>query len=333
MSFNNLKITQNDKDTLGVVNAPDVLEGDARENKLVFDRLTSFVADKHNDLCDTLEVEKETVYTKSQADIVIDEKIDTATQDSMMKAVYDTDGDGKVDSAQIADEATNAQAIQNLGLFDGQVGIMHILNEGEALQAGEKIVISKIDEETQEIENYNMYASAYNGSPFFGFDKGLKAPSVVVSSPQCIETFGEMYIKSTYGSSFVNNNTSGYLRVRASKFEIQSDMRLKKDIESLPQEKAAEFIYALKPKSFVMIDDEENTTRYGFIAQDVLQAIQQTQLKTNNGIVTEFENITKEGEMNYSMDYQELISPMVGAIKQLNERVLELENMLKENQK
>ena len=94
-----------------------------------------------------------------------------------------------------------------------------------------------------------------------------------------------------------------------------SDRRLKENVNDLAG--SLDKITQLNGKSYVMIDDEEGQTEFGFIAQEVrevfpevVKEIQQYELDENGEETTE--------EVNYiGVSYVQLIAPMVEAIKEL----------------
>jgi len=94
-----------------------------------------------------------------------------------------------------------------------------------------------------------------------------------------------------------------------------SDRRLKENVNDLAG--SLDKITQLNGKSYVMIDDEEGQTEFGFIAQEVkevfpevVKEIQQYELDDNGEETTE--------EVNYiGVSYVQLIAPMVEAIKEL----------------
>lgn len=99
-------------------------------------------------------------------------------------------------------------------------------------------------------------------------------------------------------------------RVNAAGYDTSSDRRLKNHIEYLDNN-SNEFIKELKPVKFEMDDD----IRYGFYAQDVQE------ICDNVDIVKEEET----EEKMLSLDYQQLIAPLVATVQDLMQRVDELE--------
>lgn len=87
---------------------------------------------------------------------------------------------------------------------------------------------------------------------------------------------------------------------------ITSDRRLKSAISN--SELGLDFIKSLRPVSYLRNNDDSKKTEYGFIAQEVEDALNKAGA-TNNGI------ITKDDAGMYSMRYNDLIAPMVKAIQ------------------
>jgi len=140
----NYKITQNEINENNVKSAADLLRGEPRDNKNIFDRLPELIATKVNGFIDAViskfadyynktEIDgKETAlsdrinakansaevyaksetYTKAETNEAIAQRVTDIGAGDMAKRVYDPDGDGKVVSAENADNATNAEAAQ-----------------------------------------------------------------------------------------------------------------------------------------------------------------------------------------------------------------------------
>ncbi len=101
MDLNTAKITTEDKNTYGLVSALDILNGDSNENKLRFDKLPNHIADKHNEVVEHI---VNNVYTKTQVDTAINQKIYEIGTGDMSKAVFDKDNDGVIDNAMNAEK-------------------------------------------------------------------------------------------------------------------------------------------------------------------------------------------------------------------------------------
>lgn len=101
MAIDDYKITESDRQTNGVVSAPDTLTGEPQENKSIFDRLVGFVADKYNLFIDYVSNELSNRYTKEETDQAINEKVVQIGAGDMTKAVYDKNSDGIVDDSEM----------------------------------------------------------------------------------------------------------------------------------------------------------------------------------------------------------------------------------------
>lgn len=100
MAIEDYKITESERQTNGVVSAPDILTGEPQENKSVFDRLVGFVADKYNLFIDYVSGELSNRYTKEETNQAIAEKVVQLGAGDMAKRIYDKDGNGIVDNAE-----------------------------------------------------------------------------------------------------------------------------------------------------------------------------------------------------------------------------------------
>ncbi|MBI5858996.1 MAG: tail fiber domain-containing protein [Sphingobacteriales bacterium] len=88
---------------------------------------------------------------------------------------------------------------------------------------------------------------------------------------------------------------------------ITSDKRRKAGITQTGL--GLDFIKTLNPVSYYRIKDEKKKTEYGFIAQEVEEALNKAGI-TNSGI------ITKDDAGMYSVRYNDLVAPMVKAIQE-----------------
>ena len=132
----------------------------------------------------------------------------------------------------------------------------------------------------------------------------------------------------------------------ATSHHTSSDRKKKKDIASLSVEKARELIIGLNPVSFIMKSDEHNRSRMGFIAQEVYETLHQQGYR-NSGLyqadvlpkdssdyfskkcltdeeIGEYE----DSELDWNIDYQQLIAPMVTVIQEQERRIRELEALI-----
>jgi len=136
-----------------------------------------------------------------------------------------------------------------------------------------------------------------------------------------------------------------------------SDRDLKTDI--YPSDLGIDFINSLNPVSYKFTNGTSGRTHYGLIAQEIEQVLIQKNIDTkdfagfiknkylvpitkqvtyeyvdaNNTLQYETSSVIEMVEDNnkeyiYSLRYSEFISPMIKAIQQLNNKLLELENRL-----
>jgi hypothetical protein len=98
---------------------------------------------------------------------------------------------------------------------------------------------------------------------------------------------------------------------------ITSDKRWKSDIKN--SNLGLSFISKLNPVSYFRTNDESKKTEYGFIAQEVEEA-----LKESGAEKTGMINIDDAGK--YELRYNDLLAPMVKAIQELNSENDKLRN-------
>lgn len=103
---------------------------------------------------------------------------------------------------------------------------------------------------------------------------------------------GDHQWKNIWGKTIYANST-----------QVRSDRNLKKDIEYLDTDQYMDTFLSLKPCSYIYKDDEENQTRFGFIAQDVEESFNLLNEDKQYALYSKSE---KTGE--YSMNYLELIA-------------------------
>ena len=99
-----------------------------------------------------------------------------------------------------------------------------------------------------------------------------------------------------------------------------SDERLKKDIVEL--ENSLELINNLRPVKFRFKSEEDGPVSYGLIAQEVQPFFDDNDNVVNSYPVTEDD---EDQEEYFSIEYNAFIAPLIGAIKELTQRNLELE--------
>jgi hypothetical protein len=109
----------------------------------------------------------------------------------------------------------------------------------------------------------------------------------------------------------IGNTDVTYAGVQVA-WTITSDKRWKSDIQS--SELGLNFISKLRPVQYYRTNDERQKTEYGFIAQELEEALNNAGA-TNNGI------ISKDDEGMYGVRYNDLMAPMVKAIQEQQELI------------
>ena len=110
------------------------------------------------------------------------------------------------------------------------------------------------------------------------------------------------------------NITSAHIQVA---WTISSDLRWKSDIKNTNL--GLDFINKLRPVSYYRDKDESKKTEYGFIAQEIEEALTNSGA-FNNGI------ITKNDKGMYGVRYNDFISIMVKAIQEQHQQIENLKN-------
>ena len=120
----------------------------------------------------------------------------------------------------------------------------------------------------------------------------------------------------------IGNTSVTYAGVQVA-WTITSDKRWKSDIKQSAL--GLDFIKSLNPVSYVRNNDEKKKTEYGFIAQELEIALNKAGA-ANNGI------ISKDDSGMYSVRYNDLLAPMVKAIKEQQTQIEEQKKMMEEQQ-
>ncbi len=120
-------------------------------------------------------------------------------------------------------------------------------------------------------------------------------------------TVGQPHLSNQIG---IGNNSISYAGCQVA-WSVTSDKRLKNDIQE--SNLGLDFVNKLKPVSYIRNNNDLQTREYGFLAQDLEEALM-TSSAADNGI------ITKDYNGMYSVRYTDLMTPMVKAIQELNEQ-------------
>lgn len=116
------------------------------------------------------------------------------------------------------------------------------------------------------------------------------------------------------GNNTYNDPGSSYSYIHADGIHVVSDKRSKKDIKNLDD---VDFILKLRPVSFKYIEGDTNKKHYGFIAQEVLKEI------PDNSVVEKSDEL-------YSLNYQELIAPIIKTIQKQQAEIDSLKEEIRE---
>jgi trimeric autotransporter adhesin len=134
-----------------------------------------------------------------------------------------------------------------------------------------------------------------------------------------------------YGATVTGNNTIRLGNTTIVSLQAQvgltvgSDRRLKKDIRALDSDLGLDFIEKLKPVSYRFRNGDE-TERYGFIAQDLEQAlpaslhdtIEQSKPEHRLALI----NRENDNDRTYQVSYTDLLAPIVRALQQQQQEIV-----------
>lgn len=131
-----------------------------------------------------------------------------------------------------------------------------------------------------------------------------------------------------YSSKGIDMGTAGYRwgTVYCTKVDQSSDRKLKKDITSLSVSDCASLVRGLRPVSYKWKSGEDTATHYGFIAQEVEEALSTAGI-SGTGIVSKTHLDTAHTEFftKYGLAYNEFIPVITKFIQQLDARITVLE--------
>ncbi|MBE2217576.1 MAG: tail fiber domain-containing protein [Ignavibacteria bacterium] len=114
----------------------------------------------------------------------------------------------------------------------------------------------------------------------------------------------------------IGNTSITYAGIQVA-WTITSDMRLKQNIKN--SDLGLGFICKLRPVSYIRLNDESQSTEYGFISQEVDDLLKEVSPEKTGMISVDNEN-------TYSLRYNDLIAPMVKAIQELKAENDKLKN-------
>lgn len=96
-----------------------------------------------------------------------------------------------------------------------------------------------------------------------------------------------------------------------------SDRNLKHNIKDIN----VDVVDKLRPVQYNLINDDSDTTHYGFIAQDVEQAFLESGVSDKIGIVHYDENCKTQERINYALSYDEIIPLLVKKCQELQREI------------
>lgn len=102
-----------------------------------------------------------------------------------------------------------------------------------------------------------------------------------------------------------------------------SDIRIKQDIHYEVNDKFEKIIDNLKPVSYRMVEDQKQTLRFGFIAQDVKTMIKELYGENESPLYRY--NSKKD---LYALSYNDIIAPLVVKVQSLQQQISQLQHQL-----
>ena len=147
----------------------------------------------------------------------------------------------------------------------------------------------------------------------------------------------QAYILNAAGNTVLSGSCSATSHITT------SDRKIKENIADIDAAKALAIISGVRPVSFNLKDDEKKRGKMGFIAQEVYDLMQELGYRSsaiyqadmlprdvkdvNYETVLSDEEIRRhdDAEMSWTIDYQQLIAPMIKVIQEQERRISELE--------
>jgi hypothetical protein len=105
-------------------------------------------------------------------------------------------------------------------------------------------------------------------------------------------------------------------------FNQSSDRRLKDEIKDLEKQNTLDFVYNLKPKSYVLKQDDKKRIHHGLIAQDVKEIIRENEWAIYNPPKVDGSDDISLGYA--SLNYTELIPDLVVVVQEQHKEIEEL---------
>lgn len=203
-----------------------------------------------------------------------------------------------------------------MGIITPSINLTGNNNSAFGLNAGKNITTGS----NNTVLGYNVggnFFDIYNNSVGVGSLINLEANNCIAIGND-IEIYGTNSIAmgnnvDVFQSNYIRlGNTSIAIASIQVPWSISSDRRFKTNISN--SQLGLSFITKLRPVSYTRINDESNTTEYGFIAQEVEEVLRESG-EENAGI------ISVDSKGMYSIRYNDMIAPTVKAVQELNEQV------------
>jgi hypothetical protein len=153
--------------------------------------------------------------------------------------------------------------------------------------------------------NFSLSSATGNNNTALGY---LAGDGVTTGSNNIILGYNADVPSGTSNNQVrIGNTAISYAGIQVA-WTITSDRRWKSNITN--SNLGLDFIANLRPVSYIRINDENQKTEYGFIAQEMEETLHNSGAE-NPGMVT----IDDKG--NYELRYNDLLAPMVKAIQEL----------------
>ena len=157
--------------------------------------------------------------------------------------------------------------------------------------------------------------------------------------------FGVCVVKRTATLLDGSGNTRFPGSCTATSHPTSSDRKIKNILGDLETEKAKTIIMGMQPVEFVLKDDVKNRKKMGFVAQDVYAHMQeigesnsslyQADMKykevndmPETCLSDEKIKVTNDKKLDWTVDYQQLIAPLVKVIQDQERRIAQLEELI-----
>lgn len=124
-------------------------------------------------------------------------------------------------------------------------------------------------------------------------------------------------------------------RVTTNGVALTSDRKAKENIAEIDDEISKQLILGLEPVTFNYKSSTRNRTHMGFIAQDVSSlceeldmpdmSLYEARIKSEEGMSNDYVEGTDESELNWYLNYTELIAPLIKTV-QLQDEEIQLQN-------